>query len=135
MIVILSSSSRGFLFWLVNYISLNGNSELEVLRIVKLCKEILINYPNALFGTKINKRFHVYWKFSLTMIQWNKITSFILSSGTLFPISVFTYIFISGSQQIRCFWYLEFNFRSCLYFKNYSIFNFIYISFYGRMID
>ena len=50
----LSSIFRGLLFRLVNHVS-NENSELSVFSIVKICSEILVNYSNTLFDTRVNK--------------------------------------------------------------------------------
>ena len=53
----LSSISSALLAWSVNQNSTEENSVLTVLIIVKECGEIVINCPNCLFGTEVNKIF------------------------------------------------------------------------------
>ena len=57
----LSLTSSALLTWSVNQTSTEENSALIVFIIVKECGEIFINYPNCLFGTKVNKTFEVCW--------------------------------------------------------------------------
>ena len=52
-IVTLSSIESCFLFWSVNHISRNENYVSVVFNIVKVV-HISINWPNCLFGTKVN---------------------------------------------------------------------------------
>ena len=55
----LSSISSALLAWSVNQNPTEENSVLTVFIIVKECGEIVINCPNCLFGTKVNKTFDV----------------------------------------------------------------------------
>ena len=57
----LSSISSGLLNWSINQTSIKENCVLIVFIIVKDCGNILINCPNCLFGTKVNKTFEVCW--------------------------------------------------------------------------
>ena len=56
---ILSSISSALLIWTVNQTLAREISVLIVFIIVKECGEIFINYPNCLFGKKVNKTFDV----------------------------------------------------------------------------
>ena len=53
--------SSALLAWSVSQTSAKENSVLTVFIIVKECGEKFINYPNSLFGTKLNKTFDVCW--------------------------------------------------------------------------
>ena len=53
----LSSISSALLTWSVNQASTEENPVLTVFVIVRGCGEIFINYPNCIFGTKVNKTF------------------------------------------------------------------------------
>ena len=55
----LSSISSGLQTWSVNQTSTKENSVLIVFIIVKECGNILINFPNCLLETKVNKTFEV----------------------------------------------------------------------------
>ena len=55
----LSSISGALLNWSVNQMSTKENSVLIVFIIVKDRCELLINCPNSLFETKLNKTFEV----------------------------------------------------------------------------
>ena len=57
----LSSISSALLGWSVNQASTEENSVFTVFIIVKACGEILSNYPNCLFGTKLNNAFDACW--------------------------------------------------------------------------
>ena len=51
----LSSISSALTTWAVNQTLTKENSVLIVFIIVEECGDILINCPNCLFGTKVNK--------------------------------------------------------------------------------
>ena len=55
----LSSVSSALLAWPLNETSIEENSVLTVLIIVKECGEVFINCQNCLFGTKVNITFDV----------------------------------------------------------------------------
>ena len=58
---ILSSTSDGWLFWSVKYISMAWNSELNIFKGIKSVGEIYNKLPNGLFGTNVRKIFESYW--------------------------------------------------------------------------
>ena len=57
----LSSIFNGLLFWSVNHISMNENSTLAVFNIAGELGVIVINWPNSLFGTKVNNTLDACW--------------------------------------------------------------------------
>ena len=51
----------GLEVWSVSYISIYENSELNVLKYIKLLGEISNNWPNGLLGTNVYKIFEYCW--------------------------------------------------------------------------
>ena len=66
------SISSTLLIWSVNQNSTKENSVLILFIIFKENSEILINYPNCLFGAKANKTFEVCWLSFFTRLQCTK---------------------------------------------------------------
>ena len=60
-ILTLSSISSALLFWSVKFFSINENSALVVFNIVGEWGVIVINWPNYLFGTKVNRTLDACW--------------------------------------------------------------------------
>ena len=81
-IFILSSISRGSLFWLVKQISINENSALAVFKYIKDSGLILIRWPNWTSGTKEYNTLDFCWWVLLTKLQWTKTTSALFIFGT-----------------------------------------------------
>ena len=59
---ILSSTSSDLEFWSVNYTSIYENSELKVLKNIKVFSEISRNWPNDLLGTNVYKALESSWQ-------------------------------------------------------------------------
>ena len=56
-----SSISRGLEFWLVSHSSIYENSELKILKNIKLLGERSNNWPDNLLGANVNKTLESCW--------------------------------------------------------------------------
>ena len=66
---VLSSSSCGVEFWLVNHTSIYENSESNVFKNIKCLGEKTNNWPNDLLSTNIYKTLEFFWWLLLTISQ------------------------------------------------------------------
>ena len=112
--IYLSYACRGLLFWSVNHISIIGNSEWSDFSIVKSVQKIVINYPNLLFGTKLNKTVDF-----LTTLHCNDTTSVIWIFGTFSLFCLCLYLFLGTFKQLYCFFCFKFKHVALFYLKNY----------------
>ena len=83
--LMLSSIPSPLLAWSVNQTLTEENSVFTVFIIVKACREIFINCPNFLSGTKVNNTFDICWQSFLTKLQCTKTTSTNSNLGTFSP--------------------------------------------------
>ena len=99
--------SSGVEYWPENHTSLYENSELKVLKNIKLLGQISNNLPNDLLATNVYKTLESCLQSLLTILKWTNTDSSISKRGTFAPFSSLI-IFQKCFQTISLFQALKF---------------------------